>query len=120
MRSPVLLPFVGVAALYAAAQQPLISAPPAADAAAQATLTPAQFAAQADALVSAEAGRGAFSGTVLLARDGKVVLEKAYGLASREFQVPNRPETRFNLGSINKVFTRIAIAQLAAEGKVGF
>jgi len=59
-----------------------------------------------------------FSGVVLIARDGKPVFEKAYGLANRSDNVPNTPATRFNLGSINKHFTRTAIAQLAAAGKL--
>ncbi|WP_049761996.1 serine hydrolase domain-containing protein [Candidatus Korobacter versatilis] len=60
-----------------------------------------------------------FSGVVLLAKDGVPVFEQAYGLANREYNVPNNIETKFNLGSINKLFTRIAIGQLVIEGKVG-
>lgn len=61
-----------------------------------------------------------FSGTVLVAKGEEVLFEKAAGLASRRYQVPNTVDTRFNLGSINKLFTKIAIAQLAAEGKLDF
>ncbi len=57
-----------------------------------------------------------FSGVVLLARNGVPLFHKAYGLASLEYGVANRPDTRFNLGSINKEFTRIAIEQLAEKG----
>jgi len=53
-----------------------------------------------------------FSGVVLIAKDFQAVFFKAWGLASRDFAVPNRPETKFNLGSINKIFTKIAIGQL--------
>jgi len=56
-----------------------------------------------------------FSGVVLLAKEEKPIFSKAYGLASQEYYVPNRVDTRFNLGSINKYLTRIAIEQL--EGK---
>ena len=59
-----------------------------------------------------------FSGVVLLAKDGAPVFEKAYGFADREAKKPNTIETAFNIGSINKLFTSIAIRQLAAEGKV--
>src|ERR1700752_3041235 len=59
-----------------------------------------------------------FSGVVLLAKDGKPVFEKAYGLADREAKTPNTIETAFNIGSINKLFTQIAIRQLATEGKL--
>ncbi len=59
-----------------------------------------------------------FAGVVLLAKDGSAVVERAYGLADREAKVPIVPETRFNLGSINKIFTKTAIAQLTTEGKL--
>jgi CubicO group peptidase (beta-lactamase class C family) len=59
-----------------------------------------------------------FSGVVLLAYDGQVLWHEARGLASSEYGVPNRPDTRFNLGSINKLFTRVAIGQLAEKGKL--
>jgi CubicO group peptidase (beta-lactamase class C family) len=53
-----------------------------------------------------------FSGVVLVAKGDRVLFQHAYGLASREYDVPNQIDTRFNLGSINKIFTRIAIGQL--------
>ncbi len=59
-----------------------------------------------------------FSGVVLIARDFVPVFFKSYGLASKEFGVPNRIDTRFNLGSINKIFTKIAIAQLVEKGRL--
>jgi D-alanyl-D-alanine carboxypeptidase len=59
-----------------------------------------------------------FSGVVLLATGDKPIFRKAYGLASKEYNVPNHVDTRFNLGSINKFLTRIAIEQLAGAGKL--
>ena len=67
-----------------------------------------------DSLVAA----GEFSGAVLLAKDGAPVFERAYGFADREAHTPNTIETAFNLGSINKLFTQIAIRQLADAGKL--
>jgi CubicO group peptidase (beta-lactamase class C family) len=61
-----------------------------------------------------------FSGTVLFAKGDQILLEKAIGQASRRYGVPNNLETLFNLGSINKIFTKIAIAQLASQGKLRF
>lgn len=61
---------------------------------------------------------GLFSGTALVAKDGKIIFETAQGLASQRFGVPNHLGTRFNLGSINKSFTKIAIGQLLAAGKL--
>ena len=59
-----------------------------------------------------------FSGVVLLAEGDQVVLHEARGQASMEYGVANRPDTLFNLGSINKLFTRVAIGQLAEKGKL--
>ena len=59
-----------------------------------------------------------FSGVVLLAKAGKPFFHQAYGMANRDFGVPNRPDTKFNIGSINKVFTQVAIGQLLQQGKL--
>jgi D-alanyl-D-alanine carboxypeptidase len=61
---------------------------------------------------------GSFSGVAVLARNGVPVFERAYGMADREAGRPNTLETRFNVGSINKVFTATAVRQLAARGRV--
>jgi CubicO group peptidase (beta-lactamase class C family) len=79
-----------------------------------------------DAEVAAKAGEelrkltdaGAFSGVALIARNGTPFFFEAYGSADRDFGVPNRKDTKFNVGSINKIFTQAAIAQLAAAGKL--
>ncbi len=65
------------------------------------------------------ASAGEFSGVVLVAKQGRVVAEVAAGLAERRFAVPVTTDTRFNVGSITKDFTRLAIRQLAAAGKLG-
>jgi CubicO group peptidase (beta-lactamase class C family) len=57
-----------------------------------------------------------FSGAVLVARDTSILFTKAYGYAEKRFNIPNRIDTKFNLGSINKFFTRLAIGQLAEKG----
>ena len=62
----------------------------------------------------------ALSGAVLVARDGRAIFEKAYGLANRSAGVANTPATRFNIGSINKKFTEVAIAQLVAAGTLAY
>lgn len=59
-----------------------------------------------------------FSGTVLVAKDGIPTFQKAYGYAYKRFKVPNKIDTKFNLGSINKIFTSVAIAQLMEKGKL--
>ena len=67
-----------------------------------------------DSLVAADA----FSGVVLLASGAQPVFQRAWGKADRETGRLNDRETRFNLGSINKVFTATVIRQLAAEGRL--
>ena len=70
--------------------------------------------------VEKRAGSDQFSGAVLVAKNGKPVFERAYGLADREHKTPNTLDTRFRLGSMNKMFTAVAIAQLAQAGKLNF
>lgn len=66
------------------------------------------------------AAAGDFSGVVLLAKDGKPMFEKPYGYANREEKLPNTLDTRFRLGSQNKMFTSVAIAQLVEQGKLAY
>ena len=54
----------------------------------------------------------AFSGTVLVAKGEEVLLSHACGEASKRFHVPNNIDTKFNLGSMNKMFTSTAVMQL--------
>ncbi len=61
-----------------------------------------------------------FSGTVLVAKNNRLVFEQAYGLADREKKIANRLDTKFRIGSMNKMFTAVAIAQLAQAGKLQF
>jgi len=68
--------------------------------------------------LDASAAAGKFSGVLLLARGGKPLLRRAWGLADRQVNAPVFPETRFNIASIGKIPTRIAIAQLVAQGKL--
>ena len=62
--------------------------------------------------------QGTFMGTVLVARDGNIVFDKAYGMANIELEVPNTPDTKFRLGSITKQFTAAAILLLEERGKL--
>jgi CubicO group peptidase (beta-lactamase class C family) len=59
-----------------------------------------------------------FSGVVLLAKEGNTVYEKSLGYADWESKTPNTTSTRFNIGSINKVFTNEMILRLEKEGKL--
>jgi CubicO group peptidase (beta-lactamase class C family) len=59
-----------------------------------------------------------FMGSVLVAQDGKILLERGYGFANLEWQVPNSPTTKFRLGSITKQFTAASILLLEERGKL--
>src|SRR5262245_47806759 len=63
---------------------------------------------------------GSFAGVVLVVRDGTPVLEQASGLADRARNVANAVDTRFNVGSVAKTFTAVAIAQLVEAGTLSF
>jgi CubicO group peptidase (beta-lactamase class C family) len=59
-----------------------------------------------------------FSGAVLVAKDGEGLFLGAYGLGDRELQIPNTLETRFRIGSMNKMFTAVAVLQLVEADQV--
>ena len=64
------------------------------------------------------ADAGQFSGVVLVAQDGKIIYEKAYGLANADFKIPNRPDTRFGIASITKLMTIVILTRLIEERKI--
>jgi len=65
-----------------------------------------------------DAASDRFAGAVLLAKDGKPVFTGAYGLADREKKISNKLNTRFRIGSMNKMFTAVSILQLVQAGKI--
>ncbi len=71
---------------------------------------------KADELVETYARQKRFSGAVLVAKGDKVLLKKAYGLANVELDVPNQPDTKFQIASLTKQFTALAIMQLEERG----
>lgn len=60
-----------------------------------------------------------FSGTVLVAEDGDVVFERAYGFASRQLGVANTLDTKFAIASLTKMFTAMASLVFAEQGRIG-
>ncbi len=64
------------------------------------------------------AAQDRFSGTVLLAKNGQLLFQHAYGFADHAFDARNTVETKFNLASMGKIFTAVAIMQLEQEGKL--
>ena len=59
-----------------------------------------------------------FSGAVIVAKNGTAIFSGAYGLADRALKIPNKTTTRFRIGSMNKMFTAVAVLQLVQQGKL--
>ena len=71
-----------------------------------------------EALVARHAELDLFSGTVIVADHGKVVYAGAHGEANKDHRIPNRLDTSYNIGSIGKALTAVAIMQLVEAGKL--
>jgi len=69
------------------------------------------------AKVEKDAAADRFSGTVLLSKNGKILFSGSYGLADRDKKTANKLDTRFRIGSMNKMFTAVSILQLVQAGK---
>ena len=59
-----------------------------------------------------------FNGSVLVAEKGKVIYKKGMGYANMDWKIPNKPDTKFRIGSMTKQFTAMLIMQLVEEGKI--
>lgn len=80
--------------------------------------TDEQISAKADEYMAAAEKIDKFSGTILIARNGKPVVSKGYGMANYEWGIANTPQTVFRLGSITKQFTAAAVMLLQERGKL--
>jgi CubicO group peptidase (beta-lactamase class C family) len=76
------------------------------------------LAAKVDAYIQPYVDGRNFSGAILIARKGRVLFAKGYGMANYELAVPNRPDTRFHIASISKSFTAAAILILEERGQL--
>lgn len=89
-------------------------------ASAQNTIIPAaEIVSKTDEYMKAAVGVDGFSGTILIARNGQPIVNKGYGMANIELNVPNAPKMIFRLGSITKQFTSMAVMMLKEKGKLG-
>ena len=70
--------------------------------------------------VELAAAEDRFSGVVLVSKGPRTIFHRAYGMAEKGVAVANRPDTKFNIASMGKMFTSIAVAQLVAAGKFSF
>ena len=64
--------------------------------------------------------KGAFSGSVLVAKGKDVLLKESVGFANKKWKIKNNIDTRFSLGSMNKMFTAISVLQLIEKNKLKF
>ena len=69
-----------------------------------------------DAYIEPFVKAAGFSGTLLIARGGEILVNKGYGMANYEWDVPNTPKTIFQIASVSKSFTAAAIMILEERG----
>jgi CubicO group peptidase (beta-lactamase class C family) len=75
-------------------------------------------AARMDQVVQSYVSARQFMGSAAVVRDGRVLLNKGYGSANLEWDIPNSPSTKFRLGSVTKQFTAACILLLEERGKL--
>jgi CubicO group peptidase (beta-lactamase class C family) len=75
-------------------------------------MPPAELVAALRAKLEKDSAADKFAGAVLLAKDGKPIFAGAYGMADREKKIANTLNTKFRIGSMNKMFTAVSILQL--------
>jgi CubicO group peptidase (beta-lactamase class C family) len=63
---------------------------------------------------------GYFSGSVLIAKDNRIIVSKGYGMANLEHNIENTPKTKFRIASLTKTFTAMAIVMLKEKGLLSF
>jgi D-alanyl-D-alanine carboxypeptidase len=73
---------------------------------------------QIQSLLDEKAKAGQFSGTILIARGPEVMWQGAFGEANQSTHLPDQVDTRFDVGSIAKSFTAVAIGQMLEQGKL--
>jgi len=78
----------------------------------------AQDAGRMDQVIRASLDKGEFSGSVLVAHEGQILLDQGYGLANREWDIPNASDTKFRIASVSKQFTAVAILLLNERGQL--
>lgn len=83
-------------------------------------LSEGEIRARVGGLMKKMAANDGFSGVVYVAKGRRPVYSQAFGMASKAWNAPNRIDTKFNLASITKMFTAVAVAQLVEQGKLAY
>ena len=81
-------------------------------------IAPAQGTARMERIAAFYRNRDAFMGTVVVAKENRIVFEKSFGYAQVERQIPFERDTRFPIGSLSKQFTAAAVLLLQQDGKL--
>lgn len=71
-----------------------------------------------DVAIDAFPGRQSLCGAIRISRDGQLVLERAFGHASVQLGVPNKPKTRFHIASMTKMFISATVVRLVVDGSL--
>jgi CubicO group peptidase (beta-lactamase class C family) len=81
-------------------------------------LAPVELSSKIGQVMDALAEQDSFTGAVLVARNGEILLSQGYGWADWEKQLRNTPQTKFRIGSVTKQFTATVVLLLQAEGRL--
>lgn len=71
-----------------------------------------------DELMSAYHLRASFEGSVLVAEGPEIIYKRGFGLANREWQIPNSPDVKYDVGSLTKTFTAVLTMTLVEQDKL--
>jgi CubicO group peptidase (beta-lactamase class C family) len=80
--------------------------------------TPPTVASPLAQMMQAHAAAGDISGAALVARNGRILYQHAFGYANLEWKIPNDLQTKFEIGSMTKQFTALLVLQFVNEGKI--
>src|SRR5215469_4144530 len=79
---------------------------------------PRSVAFQIDKVMRSHAAAEDFSGSVLVAGDGRILYQHSFGYANLEWKIPNDLHTKFEIGSMTKQFTALLVLQFVNEGRI--
>jgi CubicO group peptidase (beta-lactamase class C family) len=114
--TPTVLPAPTIVPMTATAVPAVTLAPTASPTAA--AVDSSNLGTELDAMLQKIEAKNLFSGAVLVARDGQIILSKGYGLADHDQKIRNTPQTRFPIGALTDQFTALAVLMLQEQGKL--
>src|SRR5215469_7800353 len=79
---------------------------------------PSEFTGRINEYLNRATDSGLFSGSVAVAKDGKILFSRGYGMANLAYDVQNGPQTRFDIGCVSKTFTAALVLWLRDNGRL--